>query len=43
MFEEYFKVAGLDEARRGFALDCVVKAIGTEGQKLMQGQGGIAE
>lgn len=43
MFEDYFKVAGLDEGRRAFALDCVMKAIGTEGQKLMQGRGGIAE
>lgn len=43
MFEDYFKVAGANEGRRAFALDCVLKAIGTEGQKLVEGRGGIAE
>ena len=43
MSKDYFEVVSQDEARRAFALDCIVKAIGAEGQKLMQGRGGIAE
>lgn len=31
MFENYFKVAGPDEGRRAFALDCVLKTIGGRG------------
>jgi len=35
MFEGYFKVAGLDEARRVVALDCAVKAIAEEPKRLV--------
>jgi len=38
MFEGYLKVATTEEGRRAFALDCVVRAIGTQGEKLMEGK-----
>lgn len=43
MSEEYFKAARLEERRRAFAIECVLKAIGEEATKLTQGRGGIAE
>lgn len=38
MSEGYFNLAGLDEARRAFALDCVIKTIGEKGVALMEGK-----
>jgi hypothetical protein len=38
MSEDYFKLVSADEARRAFALDWVMKAIGTQGEKLMEGK-----
>ena len=38
MSEGYFNVASPDEARRAFALKCVVKAIGEGGRGLMEGK-----
>lgn len=38
MFEEYVKGASVEEGRRAFTLDCVVRAIGTQGEKLMEGK-----
>ena len=43
MSEEYFRRTQSDEARRAFAMECVLKAIGEEGTKLTQGREGIAE
>lgn len=39
MSKDYFEVVSQDEARRAFALDCIVEALGSAaGEKLMAGK-----
>ena len=43
MFEEYMKTSHTEEQSRAFALDCVLRLVGEQGEKLMEGKDWAAE